>query len=296
MLAASVCALAASHLRADAHSRHYVASPSPSLSWQLSLPPASPPSTRALQTGYRIVASTLADGVQRGIFDAWDSAWQPSNASLGLVYRGAGLAAPGDTIYWSVMLRDAFGAECAPPPPSALVLAPSAPSDWGGAVWITHNSTMQGSDCECYDPAANPAPILRTQFSTPPGSTVVSAHLFVAGLGLHEVFLSGHRVGASAEGSAIMPENSTGFGVGFGGPGAALGDDVLNPPWTTFSKRVLFSAYNVTALLHGAGNNTGGMVQTLGIVLGRGMYDPCAWHCAAVFCFLFFLCVPHPPH
>jgi hypothetical protein len=176
------------------------------------------------------------------------------------------------------MVRDGAGAASAlalAALPLTLAPSPERPADWGGAVWITHNTTLPGSDCAAYAPEENPVPILRAAFALPSGGGgVAAAHLFVAGLGLHEAFVSGHRVGAAGGAArALLPENATGFGLPPGAPGAGVGDDVLNPPWTTFTRTVLFSAYDVTALLRAGG--APGSQQTLGIVLGRGMWDPC---------------------
>ena len=253
----------------------YTGSAAPLLSWRLRLAPGADPRAPALQGAYRLLAGASAAAVAAG--GLYDSGWVASNATLGVRYPGAGLGAAGDTLFWGVMVRDGEGAPSAlAPAPAPLTLAPSPerPQDWGGAAWITHNSTLPGSDCACYAEAENPTPVLRTAFAVPSGGGgVVAAHLFVAGLGLHEAFVSGSRVGAAGGAArAALPENATGFGLAPGAPGAGVGDDVLNPPWTTFTRHVLFSAYDVTELLRQGG--APGSRQTLGIILGRGMWDP----------------------
>ena len=49
--------------------------------------------------------------------------------------------------------------------------------------------------------------------------------------------------------------------------GRRVGDRVLDPGWTDYSKRVLYSTYDVTAQLKPGRNAVGAM-------LGRGWYDP----------------------
>jgi len=47
---------------------------------------------------------------------------------------------------------------------------------------------------------------------------------------------------------------------------APVGDHVLDPGWTTYSKRVLYSTYDVTEQLKRGTN-------ALGVMLGNGMYN-----------------------
>jgi len=66
---------------------------------------------------------------------------------------------------------------------------------------------------------------------------VKKARLYITALGLYEVYLNGQRVG----------------------------DDVLNPGWTDFRKRVRYRVYDVTEMLSPAAN-------ALGVILGDGWY------------------------
>jgi len=268
--ASDVCSLAVTDLRVDGLARVYAASPRPLLSWRLALAAGLPPSTVAQQSAYRVVASTLPGGVERGTYDAWDSGWIASNATLGVMYGGGGLETAGNEVFWSVLVRDGLGVEIAAAPAAvALVLAPGGAGDpWHGALWITANATMQGSDCECYDPRVNAVPLLRGAFAYSSGAPVVSAHLFLAGLGMYEAFVSGSRVGVAAGRDALLAPNATAFGVSPGEPGAGVGDEVLPPPWTSFGRRVHFSAHDVSALLTSSGP------QSIALALGRGWWDP----------------------
>jgi alpha-L-rhamnosidase len=65
----------------------------------------------------------------------------------------------------------------------------------------------------------------------------VRARAFISGLGYYELRINGHKAGHR----------------------------VLDPGWTTYAKRVLYSAYDVTALLQ-EGNNA------VGVMLGQGRY------------------------
>ena len=89
---------------------------------------------------------------------------------------------------------------------------------------------------------------LRKEFALP--GKVVRARAYVSGLGYYELHMNGRRVG----------------------------DHVLDPGWTTYPKRVLYSTYDVTSLLQ-PGNNA------LGVMLGQGWYQayadgyPVRWKC-----------------
>ena len=87
------------------------------------------------------------------------------------------------------------------------------------------------------NPPYDPAPLLRKEFSV--DRKIRSAHAYICGLGYYELFLNGQRVG----------------------------DHVLDPGWTDFSKRALYVAHDVTDLLRSGPN-------AVGVMLGRGWYNP----------------------
>ncbi len=76
---------------------------------------------------------------------------------------------------------------------------------------------------------------LRKEFNLP--ARPVRARAFVSGLGYYELRINGRKVG----------------------------DHVLDPGWTTYEKRVLYTAYDVTNLLQQGAN-------AVGLILGQGWY------------------------
>ena len=95
---------------------------------------------------------------------------------------------------------------------------------------------------------ASEASLFRREFAVRSG--VVSARLYVTGLGSYRVFLNGKRVG----------------------------EDELTPGFTDFRKRVLYQTYDVTPLVTKAGTNV------LAAVLGAGWHaSPMMWSGAHVF-------------
>ncbi len=83
-----------------------------------------------------------------------------------------------------------------------------APADWR-AAWITRKRTEPLSEQKLFED--DPAPLFRKEF--PIEKKLSRARVYVSGLGYYELRLNGQRVG----------------------------DHVLDPGWTAYSKRVLYS-------------------------------------------------------
>ena len=109
-----------------------------------------------------------------------------------------------------------------------------SPQDWHGK-WICRDTPVPHRDKDFY--TDQPAPLLRRTFAAK--GTIAKARLYVSGLGYYELRINGERVG----------------------------DHVLDPGWTSYGKRVLYSTYDVTGLLRKGGN-------ALGVMLGNGWYNP----------------------
>jgi alpha-L-rhamnosidase len=97
------------------------------------------------------------------------------------------------------------------------------------------NSTTPWGTPALNDIARVPAPYLRKTFVA--SQTITNATVYVTALGAYELHLNGQKVG----------------------------NDVLTPGWTQFTKRVYYQTYNVTGMVQ-AGSNT------LGAILGDGWY------------------------
>ena len=85
------------------------------------------------------------------------------------------------------------------------------------------------------DTARVPAPYLRKNFNV--GQTVTRATVYVTALGAYELHLNGQKVG----------------------------NDVLTPGWTQFTKRVYYQTYDVTGMVQGGTN-------TISAILGDGWF------------------------
>jgi alpha-L-rhamnosidase len=166
--------------------------------------------------------------------DLWDSGRTAAGREPAVKYSGAPLAA-GGLYYWKVRCWDAQGEVSPWSRVAAMEIAPQQPGDWHGARWIDDGRPLPASDEEFYQP--DPAPLMRREFTL--SKRVVRARLHVAGLGFCLPSLNGSR----------------------------LADQVLDPPWTAFDRRILFRSHDVTGQLVRGEN-------CIGLSLGNGWYNP----------------------
>jgi alpha-L-rhamnosidase len=202
--------------------------PHPRLSWILR-------SSRRgeMQTAYEIIASSSAEKIARGEADLWNSGKVPSASSIHVIYEGKPLIS-GQRVWWKVRAWDATG-EVSPWSEAAwFEMALLTPADWH-AQWIQRKSSGLAPAAQAFDD--HPAPLLRKEFTL--DNEIARARVSISGLGYYELRLNGERVG----------------------------DHVLDPGWTSYARRVLYSTYDVTSQLR-AGRNA------LGITLGNGWFNP----------------------
>lgn len=200
---------------------------SPRLSWCLT---SSDRGQR--QTAYQVWVATRAELLAADQGDLWDSGHVKSQESIGIVYAGRPIQS-GQRVWWKVRVWDKDGK----PSSSETAwweMALLNRGDWQ-AQWIRQDKPLPGRDEDFY--GEDPAPLLRKAFSLSKG--VKRARVYASGLGYYELYLNGQRVG----------------------------DQVLDPGWTTYGKRVLYSTFDVTELLQRGDNVVGAM-------LGNGWYNP----------------------
>ncbi|MCD6338821.1 MAG: family 78 glycoside hydrolase catalytic domain [Verrucomicrobia bacterium] len=195
------------------------------------------------QTAYQILAASSPDRLSPGAADLWNSGYVASGGSLHARYAGKRLE-PGQRVYWKVRVwglddRKArvWGQRGQPSPwsqPAWWEMGLLSPDDWQ-AEWIGAGVETPQRDEDFY--RERPAPLFRKEFTLP--QRVARARLYIAGLGYYEARLNGQRVS----------------------------DRRLDPGWTRYSTRVLYSVYDVTRQLRKGRN-------CLGVMLGNGWYNP----------------------
>jgi alpha-L-rhamnosidase len=157
--------------------------------------------------------------------DVWDSGIV-SSTDLSATYDGPVLDV-GNRYSWTVRVWDQYGTASQWAPAAWWEMSPRSDDDWR-AMWISSPPPAGDYDRRAED-------LLRREFSL--SKPVVRARVYVAALGYYELWINGLHVG----------------------------DYVLDPGWTDYSHRVLYSSYDVTALVHDGTN-------AVGLSLGAGWF------------------------
>jgi len=105
----------------------------------------------------------------------------------------------------------------------------------GSAEWIRDGRPLPHSDSLFY--LDRPAPLFRKPFRTE--TAIKSARLLITAAGYYNAYLNGKQIG----------------------------NNVLDPAWTDFSKRIYYTEYDVTSLMQDGDN-------CMGVSLGNGFYNP----------------------
>ncbi|MEW9053763.1 MAG: family 78 glycoside hydrolase catalytic domain [Neobacillus sp.] len=151
----------------------------------------------------------------------WDSGYTESEQSLHIVYEGPKLKSS-TRYYYRVKIWDNFSRESEWSDIAWWETAFFETSEWK-AKWITPNPQE-------LDLSSEPAFLLRKEFDLKEG--IESARIYATGAGLYELYLNGERVG----------------------------EDLLTPGWTSYSKRIQYQTYDVTSFLKKSSNAIGAML------------------------------------
>jgi alpha-L-rhamnosidase len=217
------------HLRCEYRSDPLsIGTPRPRLSWIIK-------SDRRgeRQTAYQILVASTPKILARDQGDVWDSGKVVSDQSIQVEYAGRSLASR-QQCFWKVCVWDKDGKRSSWSAPARWEMGLLAPEDWH-AQWIRRAEPDPKSEDDYFND--HPAPLLRKEFTAK--KSIARARAYICGLGYYELRLNGGRIG----------------------------DQVLDPGWTTYSKRVLYSTYDVTSQLKQGRN-------AIGIMLGNGWYNP----------------------
>lgn len=206
--------------------------PRPGLSWAVETDQRG-----VRQSAYRILAASSPERLTEGGADIWDSGRVVSSRSAGVEYAGPALRS-GQRVHWRVRIWDERGRASDWSRPALWEMGLVAPEDWRGP-WIRDDRPAPDRPEAFYDP--RPAPLLRRVFTVE--RPIARARAYFVGLGYGELWINGRRVA----------------------------DRVLDPAWTDYSARVLYSTFDVTGLLTPGAN-------AVGIVLGNGWFNVVPLH------------------
>ncbi len=203
-------------------------SPQPRLSWVLT---SEEPNQR--QSAYRILVASSHGLLQSNHGDLWDSGKVMSPEQNNVAYSGAALRSA-QGAYWKVRVWDGEGKPSAWSEPATWEMGLLSQSHWS-ATWLDDGRKPPTKDEDFYK--EDPSPLFRREFKV--GRPIRRARLYITGLGYYEARLNGRKVG----------------------------DHVLDPGWTNFDRRVLYSTYDVTGQVKRGEN-------CIGVALGNGWYNP----------------------
>jgi len=185
------------------------------------------------QSHYHILVASSPEKLATNTGDLWDTGKVKSDKTGQIDYEGKPLQS--DTRYfWKVKVWDQNKDPSPFSSPATWQTGLYEPSDWEGK-WIgdlTQKKIPQDSNTT----QAQPSPRFRKSFDL--GKGLKRATLFISGIGYHESWINGQRVG----------------------------DHVLDPAFTRYDKGVLYVSHDVTEQLKRGSN-------TIGIQLGNGWYN-----------------------
>lgn len=182
------------------------------------------------QLCYHVLVSSSLDKLNKDEGDLWDSGLVTSNQSVYIPYGGQALASR-MKCYWKVKVKTNQGTTSWSEP-SNWEMGLMHPTDWQ-ALWIGRSFPADKLEGK----TSVPARYVRKSFYLKT-KKVQKATLYVSGLGFYEAFLNSQK----------------------------LGDQVLAPTPTDYSKSVKYNTFDVTGNLSGDEN-------VIGVVLGNGRYS-----------------------
>ncbi len=210
----------------------------PRLSWQLVSDQKD-----VVQNHYQIIVSDDIFDIMNGNGKIWDTGKIASKSSNLIEYNGASLQS-GQKYYWKLKI---WHNKSVNPIESVIAhweMGKLDKDDWS-ANWISaprvysfrenEAKRNQAELDECIN-QTEPSPYLRKSFSSE--KSLKNARLYISGLGYYEAFLNGTKIG----------------------------DRILEPAWTSYHKKVMYSTYDVTTFIK-VGKNV------LGVILGDGWYN-----------------------
>jgi len=186
-----------------------------------------------IQRAYQVIVASSEGNLKAGKGDLWDSGKVGSRETVNIIYDGSALDSF-QRCWWKVRVWDR----------EEKVSRWSQGAWWETAfvgaekykgIWVNDGKRAPRRDEDFYKDS--PAPMFRKEFDI--GGQVKCARLYISGLGYYQASLNGEKVG----------------------------DDLLSPGWTTYSKRVLYNTYDVTKQLSRGRN-------CIGVMLGNGWYNP----------------------
>ena len=210
----------------------------PRLSWELQSQ-----SRNVQQTAFQVLVASSSEKLAKDEGDLWNSGKMISGHSINVIYAGKSLSSRTEC-FWKIKCWTNNG-ESDWSEPAYWSMGLIDPNEWK-AKWIGLDSAFSWDSVSQF--ARLSARYFRKEF--PITKKVRKATVYIAGLGLYELYINGKRIG----------------------------DQVLAPAPTDYSKSVLYNTFDVTSNIEEG-------VNAIGTVLGNGRffamrqkYKPQKWH------------------
>jgi len=187
------------------------------------------------ETAYRVLVAGSAQALAADSGDLWDSGKVESDQSIHVEYAGKALTSHQEC-WWKVRVWDKDGNSSQWSEPAVWSMGILNPTQWQ-AKWIGHDKPFaDDAESESGWRQKAPSPMFRKKFNV--DVDVARAVAYTCGLGYHDLYVNGQRAG----------------------------DAVLQPPFTRYDRRCVYTTHDVTGLLT-RGNNA------IGVMLGNGFYN-----------------------
>jgi alpha-L-rhamnosidase len=204
---------------------------SPRLSWIVTSPQRG-----QRQTAYRILVASDPAALQADKGDLWDSGKVLSDETLHVAYAGKALGSY-QQCWWKVCVWDANDRASDWSKPGYWSMGILAADEWTGK-WLGYvqSYTEEEAALKGSWKQAAASPMFRKTFTL--DKDIHRAALYLCGLGFHEAYLNGGKVG----------------------------DHVLDPAFTRYDRASLYVTHDVTSQVRKGDN-------ALGVMLGNGWYN-----------------------
>ncbi|MFI1772403.1 glycoside hydrolase family 78 protein [Thalassobellus citreus] len=198
----------------------------PRLSWQFQTN-----NTEVEQIAYQILVASTSEKLENNDADLWDSGKVQSEASINIMYSGEALGSR-DEAYWKVKIWTNKGetnwSESAHWSMGILTY-----SEWKSTRWIGYNELFPGDSISQFSKLS--ARYIRKQIDLE--KKVKKAKVYIMGMGLYELYINGEKIG----------------------------NQVLAPVPTDYTKNVKYNVFDVTSQLQQGEN-------VIGTILGNGRF------------------------
>jgi len=185
------------------------------------------------QTYWHVQVASTPELLTAGKPDIWNSGKIKGASANNIAYNGKALQSD-RKYFWRVRVWDKNGSSSAWSAMAGWQMGLLTEKDWRGS-WIKDPAKVPVGNTGLY--GDSPAPLFRKTFSL--NKKIKKATLHISGLGCFEAYLNGKKIG----------------------------NGVLEPGQTDYSKRVFYNSYDVSGMLSQTDN-------CLGVMLGNGWYNP----------------------